>query len=333
MKKIIYIGNNLTSENPTTLKKLVGIIEELGWKVEIYSNKKNKMSRLIDMCIGVIKNKGAYLVLIDTYSTLNFYYAVIISQLAKILGLNYIPILHGGNLPMRLNNSSYLSSLIFKKAKINISPSNYLYTVFKNKGFNVQVIPNAINIEDYPLKERSILKPRILWVRSFNKIYNPQMALKVLVLLKREFPSVKLCMIGPDIDGTLVDVRSLAKELDIEKSVEFTGKLTKLEWIKKSEDYDIFINTTTIDNTPVSVIEAMALGLPIVSTKVGGIPYLIKHKKNGILVKNGDSEEMASEISRLIKSDATVLIRNARHTVEEFDDFKVKKKWLNVLNS
>jgi glycosyltransferase involved in cell wall biosynthesis len=332
-KRLVYIGNNLISENPTTIKKLVLILEELGWKVDMYSNKKNKVFRLIEMCFGILKNRRAYIVLIDTYSTLNFYYAIIISQLARIIGLDYIPILHGGNLPMRLNNNSYLSNLLFKNAKINISPSNYLYTVFKNKGFKVQVIPNAINIEDYPLKERSSLKPRLLWVRAFNKIYNPQMAIKVLALLKREFPSAILCMVGPDNDGSLVDVRNLAKELDIEESVEFTGKLTKQEWIKKSKSYDIFIYTTTIDNTPVSVIEAMALGLPIVSTKVGGIPYLIEHEKSGILVNNNDSEAMASEISRLIKSDSSVLIKNAREIAEGFDDSKVKAQWFKVLGT
>ena len=65
----------------------------------------------------------------------------------------------------------------------------------------------------------------------------------------------------------------------------FTGKLSKQEWRDLSKDYNVFINTTNFDNTPVSVIEAMALGIPVVSTNVGGLPFLITDKVDGVLVE------------------------------------------------
>ena len=82
-----------------------------------------------------------------------------------------------------------------------------------------------------------------------------------------------LAMIGPDVDGSLTKVKDLARKKNLD--VNFTGKLSKPEWINYSKDFNVFINTTNFDNTPVSVIEAMALGLPVVSTNVGGMPFLI----------------------------------------------------------
>ena len=111
------------------------------------------------------------------------------------------------------------------------------------------------------------------------------MAIEVLKELKNTYPNAALCMVGPDKDGTQADVQQLIKRYQLHDSVEITGVLSKEDWHKKSEDFDIFINTTNVDNTPVSVIEAMALGLPVVSTNAGGLPYLINNGKDGILIE------------------------------------------------
>jgi len=79
-------------------------------------------------------------------------------------------------------------------------------------------------------------------------------------------------MVGPDKDSSLGEAKDLAKQLGVAESVTFTGVLPKAQWHQLSEKFDIFINTTNIDNMPVSIIEAMALGLPIVSTNAGGLP-------------------------------------------------------------
>ena len=334
MKKLVYIGNNLDLKNPTTMVLLSALLEEIGFEVSIYSNKKNKLIRLLAMCFGVFKHRKANCLLIDTYSTSNFYYAVLTSQLARFFNLNYIPVLHGGNLPKRLNNSPFLSNLLFKYSKVNIAPSNYLLEKFQQEGFQTQFISNAIVIKNYPFKLRTALAPKILWVRAFDTIYNPIMALKVLVVLKKTHPEASLCMVGPDKDGSLMNVKKLAKELGIQNAVEFTGLLDKKDWIKKSETFDVFINTTTVDNTPVSVLEAMALGLPVVSTNVGGIPYLINNEVTGVLVENNKELAMANAIVKLIESpiETKIMTKNARTLVEGFDVAIVKQQWYKLLS-
>jgi glycosyltransferase involved in cell wall biosynthesis len=139
-------------------------------------------------------------------------------------------------------------------------------------------------------------------------------------------------MVGPDSDGTLQEVKQLAKTLNV--AVTFTGKLPKEEWISLSEKYTVFINTTNFDNMPVSVIEAMALGLPVVSTNVGGMPFLMENNKEGILVEKGNIADFVSAIKEVVNHPikTKTMVFNARKKVESYDWQHVKHQWLKILN-
>ena len=267
-----------------------------GFEVLAVSDKKNKAQRMWEMLQIVWKHrKTTSLVLIDTYSTLNFYYAYTVAKLCRSLNIPYIPILHGGNLPLRLENSSGKSKKLFLGAKVNVAPSHYLMEAFKKRGFtNLIHIPNTLQLENYPFLLRKNIQPKLLWVRSFSEIYNPLLALDILTLLRSKGYNATLTMVGPAKDTTFEQCTIRAKKEKL--PVIFTGMLTKEAWISLSEAHDIFINTTNFDNTPVSVMEAMALGLPVISTNVGGLPYLIDHKKDGFLVAPNNIEVFTDAI-------------------------------------
>ncbi|APS38819.1 Glycosyltransferase involved in cell wall bisynthesis [Salegentibacter agarivorans] len=335
MKKLLYIGNELEDRGgaPTFIDKLSPLLKNEGFEVKTSSSHKNQVLRLSEMLTSIIKNKTwVDYVLIDTYSTRNFWYAVLAAQLCRNLQLDYILLLHGGELPMRLKKNPQLSTSLFKNAKQNIAPSRYLFDIFHKAGFtNLKYIPNSIFLKDYPFKPRKVLKPKLLWVRAFAEIYNPILALQVLEKLLKEFPEAELCMVGPEKDDSYKECVNYAKKNKL--PVKFTGKLSKSEWIALSEGYDIFLNTTNVDNTPVSLIEAMALGFPIISTNVGGIPYLLQDKKTGLLVPPDDKESMLSAIKELLINQdlAEKISRNARQQAEKFDWEIVKKDWKEVL--
>ncbi len=336
MKRILYIGNHLSEKTKynSTLDTLSKLLISEGFDVKISSSKQNKLFRLFDMCFSLFKNRSNIdIVLIDTFSTKNFYYAYIISQLSRLFRVPYIPILHGGNLPNRLVKSPKMSNQLFSNSKINVSPSNYLKIAFEALNYKVQLIPNTLEISTYKFKERKEFKPNLLWVRAFDRTYNPMMAIKVLTKLKEKYPNAKLCMIGPKKDETLSETLKLIEKYSLNDSVEITGVLTKEEWHLKSEDYDVFINTTNFDNMPVSVIEAMALGLPVVSTNVGGLPYLIEHNDTGVLVDANNAQQMADSIIDFITSqkNASVITKRARLKVEKYDWNVVKKSWMDIL--
>ncbi len=335
MNSLLYIGNKLSDHGytSTSIETLGSFLEAEGFTVYYASSKKNKFFRMLEMIWMTFKyaQKVDY-VLIDTYSTKNFWYAFIISQLCRVLGVKYIPKLHGGALPSRIERTKFFSKLIFKNAFVNIAPSYYLYEAFKANGYtNLKYIPNTIELQLYPQSDKTFDVPKILWVRSFAKIYNPLMAVKVFINLKKVYPEAKLCMIGPKKDDSYEKTIRFAKKNNVE--VTFTGKLSKEEWIAVSKDYNVFINTTHFDNTPISVIEAMALGLPVVSTNVGGIPYLLEHGSNALLVEDNQTEAMTVQIKRLFAEPklAENISRKAKETIQDFDWEIVKKQWMDLL--
>ncbi len=286
------------------------------------------------MVFTTIRNRSNIdLVLIDTYSTQNFHYAVVIATLCRLFKLPYIPILHGGNLPNRLKHSKGLSEKLFGKAFTNVAPSKFMMQQFKDAGFhNITYIPNTIEISNYPFQLRNSVTPKLLWVRSFSEIYNPQLALKIVDVLKKKGMDVSLCMVGPDKDGSLDHCKKIVSQLNL--PVTFPGLLQKKEWIELSKDYNIFINTTNFDNMPVSVMEAMALGMPVVSTNVGGMPFLIENEFDGILVPPNNPEAFVIAIEDLCENNlkAQNLANNARLKMEGFDWEKIKQSWNKLLD-
>jgi glycosyltransferase involved in cell wall biosynthesis len=335
MRNILYIGNNLKTKtsNISSIQLLGGLLESEGFTVYYASSKRYKLVRLCDMVFSFLRYQHQVdYVVIDTYSTRNFYYALIISQLCRLFGKRYIPSLNGGNLPARLDKHPFMSTLIFKHAHVCVSPSDYLKQSFATFGYhNVKYVPNTLEFKHYKFDTKDFKTIKLLWVRSFSKIYNPLLAVAVLKNLIDKGYAAELCMVGPDADGSLKTVKTYAAQLDV--AVRFTGKLTKRKWIAIAKDYTVFINTTNFDNTPVSVIEAMALGLPVISTNVGGMPYLIDHEIDGLLVAPNNVEAMVAAILKLYDSPdfAHTLALNARLKVEQFDWEIVKRKWIDIL--
>lgn len=333
-KKILYLGNKLSKHgiNKTTVETLGENLTKSGFDVVSYSSKKNSFLRILDMLFGILKHRNSDYILIDTYSTSAFWFAFFGSQLARILHIKYIPILHGGDLPNRLASNPKLCKMIFSTSFTNVSPSEYLKFHFEKFGVsNVICIPNSINLSDYTFKERHNFTPNLLWVRAFAEIYNPKMAVDVLQLLQKKYPSATLTMVGPDKDGSLEITKNYANQLNLK--VTFTGKLSKTEWTDLAKTQDIFINTTHFDNTPVSVLEAMALGLPVVSTNVGGLPFLISHLRNGYLVNDNTTSEMVEQIENIINfpSQTIEIISNAKSMISKMDWEVVENQWTKLL--
>jgi len=331
---LLYVGNKLTGQGktPTSADIMPQRFEEF-MEVQSTSDKKNIFYRMIDMVITLISNANKIeIILIDAYSTKNFYYLFIISFFAKLFKIPYIPILRGGDLNKRLVNNRILSNYIFSSAAINVAPSNFLFELFKEYDFKVEYVPNTIDIKLYPQKVISDVKMNILFVRAFAKLYNPQLAIHVLKELQKTHPAAKLCMVGPDKDGSLATCKELVIKLDLINDVTFTGKLLKEEWIALADGYDIFINPTNFDNMPVSVMEAMALGMLVVSTNVGGLSFLVDDHVNGLLVEKENIIKMTEAILELEdKNLVKCLSVNARKKAQALDWNVIKDDWKLII--
>lgn len=339
MKKILYLGNQLSKHGftPTSVETLGERLRE-DFDITQASSIKNQVLRLVHMWWIVINCRNYDYLLIDTYSSSAFTYAWTSARLAQFFKLKYIPILHGGDLPKRAKNSPDLIDRYIKNAHIVVSPSGYLKTDMEKEAIgNHIIIPNFIDIKNYPFEAKVPSKEtgiNLFWLRSFHEIYNPYLAIRLLkALAEKGFEKLSLCMVGPDKDGSMEKVKVFAEEQGVAQYLKMTGRLNKTEWIALSRKYNVFINTTNIDNTPVSVMEAMALGFPVITTKVGGIPYLFEDGKEGIMIEPKNEEEFVLAIidieSNPIK--AKTLSENARKKAESWDWSKVKLNWLEIL--
>jgi len=196
------------------------------------------------------------------------------------------------------------------------------------------IIPNAIDLQRYSCRTRPPIAPRFVWLRAFNAIYNPTLSIKSILSLTEDFPDLLLYMLGPDRqDGSLQEVKALLAESGARDHVQLIGAVPREEvpvWLDRA---DILLNTPNIDNTPVSVIEAMAAGLCIVSTNVGGIPYLLPDEQTALLVPPDDPQAMTDAITRLLTDPdlALRLSQNARRKAEELDWSVVMPEWERVL--
>ena len=336
MKSILYVGNKLSHYGftPGVIETIGPLLEKEGYSVHYAGTYKNQLLRMVEILwkTTTIGRRVDY-ILIDTYSTSAFWYAYLTSRVAKLAGTKYIPILHGGDLPKRLTRSIRASNILFNNSCANVAVSGYLQHEFEKQGYKTVIIPNSIDINKYPFRLRAQPKPRLLWVRSFHRQYNPNLAADVLVELLNSYHDAELCMVGPDKDGSMIEFRDYVRGKGIENYVRITGRLSKEEWISLSQDYDFFINTTYVDNTPISVIEALALGMCVISTDPGGIPYLLNDGIDSCLVRPGDSRAMADKINMLINNThlAKSISEKARQKAQAFDWEQVREKWIELL--
>ena len=333
---ILYVGNKLSQHGftPGVIETLGRQLELCGYKVYYAGTKLNPGLRLLEMIFKTISlNRKVKYVLIDTYSSSAFWYAFLVGAFCKFVNTKYITILHGGDLPARLKRSKWACDKLFKYSHANVAVSEYLKQWFEKAGYQTIIIPNNIELSKYPFKIRLNPQPKLLWVRSFHRQYNPTMAADVLAIILKTYTNARLCMVGPNKDGSLEEFNEYVKKQGLLSFITTTGRLSKEEWIELSKEFDFFLNTTNFDNTPISVIEAMALGMCVISTDPGGIPFLLQNRQNAYLVKPNDSNRMAEQIDLLIKQPeyARAISTEARATAEKFAWGQIKSLWQSLL--
>jgi len=311
-----------------------GLIERLGarrWAMQVASSEPARISFLFDMLAALVGRRRDYsIACISVFSGPAFIWAEAATVLLRLLGKPYIAVLRGGNLPSFAERWPGRVRSLLSAAALVAAPSRYLQISMCPYRSDIRLLPNAIDLPSYTFRVRANPSPRLIWLRAFQATYNPDLALSVLARLLPECQEASLVMVGPDKgDGSLQAFRGRARELRLESHVEYAGLVRKPDvpaWLDRG---DIFINTTNVDNTPVSVIEAMACGLCIVSTNVGGVPYLLEHEVDALLVPPNDAEAMAVAVRRILSEPglAEKLSRNARMKAECFDWQVVLPQW------
>lgn len=300
-----------------------------GYVVTSASSKINPILRLIDIVWSLsLSLPKTDVLIVEVYSGLAFFIAETATLLAKLFGVPAVLVLHGGNLPDLAAKHPRWVRRVLRRAAVLVAPSKYLAEEMTTFGCDIRVVPNVIDVESYPFRIRRKLSPKIIWMRSFHPIYNPQMAIDAFAIVKREVPDATLVMAGVD-KGLEANIKRSAIKTGIFDSVRFPGFLDETAKRKEFSGADIYINTNRIDNMPISVVEACAMGVPVVATNVGGLSHLISHRTNGLLVKDDDPNEMASAILSLLNDPtlAQSISDSGRRLAERSDWIAVRECW------
>lgn len=272
---------------------------------------------------------------VDVFSGPAFRWAESVTWLLARMGKPVVLVLRGGNLPEFGRRRSGRVGRLLRRAAIVVSPSEYLRRALGDHRGDIRVIPNAIELSQHHARERTAPAPRLVWVRAFHEIYNPVMAIEALSAVRRAGVDARLVMAGPDKgDGSLERAKAAAVALSLEPHVTFEGRVPKDKIPSLLSGGDIFLNTANIDNAPVTVIEALASGLCVVSTDVGGMPDLLRSGTDALLVPRGDSTAMGQAVLRLLSEPglAARLSREGRQTAAAFDWTHVIDAWEQTLH-
>jgi glycosyltransferase involved in cell wall biosynthesis len=213
-----------------------------------------------------------------------------------------------------------------------VVPSEYLVKVFAKFGFEAVAIFNVIDLDRFEFRQRTALRPVFLSNRNLEVHYGVDDLLRTFANIQREIPGAVLTVVG---DGSQRNaLENLATALHLENTT-FTGRVEHDEINRHYSATDIYLNASKIDNQPLSILEAFACGLPVVTTDAGGIPDIVTDEITGFLVPVGDYESLAVRALKLLTHQeiAQTMIDRARAECTRYTWSVVCPQWLDLYHS
>ncbi|NYE60109.1 phenylacetate-CoA ligase [Duganella sp. 1224] len=222
--------------------------------------------------------------------------------IGRLRGTGVVVNYRGGEAPAFLARSALLVCFSLRRAHAVIVPSAYLARVFGAYGISVQIVPNIVNLARFRPAERTAGQARILVTRHLEALYDHATALRAFTLVRQCLPhaSLTICGEGPELER----LRQLTADLRQQHAVRFAGKIDNASMPAYYQRADLALNPSLADNSPNSVLEAWASGVPVVSTAVGGVPDLIRADVDGLLAPPGDAHGMASAMLAVLEDHA-----------------------------
>ncbi|SDM84554.1 Glycosyltransferase involved in cell wall bisynthesis [Geoalkalibacter ferrihydriticus] len=235
----------------------------------------------------------------------NFYFWVTFPALLLIYARRKPVVLsaRGGDAARFFRRYGKLVGPVLRRVDKITTPSGFLRDVFRDAfALEAQVIPNIADLDQFEFRRRDQFRPRLLVTRNLEQIYGIDTVLRAFALVREQHPDATLVIAG---GGSLrAELEQLAAELKVDDAVTFHGPVSHAQIQRLYGEYDIYVNASRIDNLPGSLLEAFASGLPVVSTRAGGIPYMVEDGVTGMLVAVDDHQALAEQVLRIIDDPA-----------------------------
>jgi glycosyltransferase involved in cell wall biosynthesis len=331
--RLLLVATFLSAEGGSraVMEELATRLKIRGWPLVTTSRRIGGLARGWDMLTTAILRRTSYdVAVVDLFSGRAFLWGEAVGWTAYALGKPVVFTLRGGDLPGYAARARRRVRALLRRAAAVTVPSRYLFDAMREFRDDLELLENPLDLSLYAFRVRRPATPKLVWLRAFHHIYNPALAPRVVQRLVDEFPDISLVMVGRDKhDGSFEETRRIAAKLGVADRIRLPGGVPKKDvasWLNKG---DIFLNTTNIDNAPVSVLEAMACGLCVVSTSAGGMAHLVEDEREALLVQPDDPDAMADAVRRVITEPdlAERLSRSGRERVARCDWSILLPRW------
>jgi glycosyltransferase involved in cell wall biosynthesis len=253
--------------------------------------------------------------------------------IAKLRGIPVVVNYRGGNANEFFSRSFRFVKPTLQAADEVVVPSGFLDHVFGRFGVRVKVIPNIIDIGRFVRRQAlaaSGVEPHVIVTRNLEAIYDVATAIRAVAILKLVYPRIRMTIAGEGPERERLE--DLVHTLALDAHVTFTGRLDNLGIESLYQQADVFINPSLVDNMPISILEALASEVPVVSTRVGGVPFMVQDGKHALLVPPGDPQAMANAVCELLQDPSRTreLTRAGRDCAEQYAWANVRPQWLGT---
>ncbi len=252
--------------------------------------------------------------------------------IAKLFKKPVVVNYHGGEAEAFFDKSINVVRPTMKTCAKIIVPTKFLEKVFAKYNIDTQIVPNTIDLSVFNPKQTALDddKLNILIARNLELIYDNETAIRAFHLVHENYPCARLTIAGTGPERN--NLEQLVNQLNLSTAVEFVGRVDRHTMAELFKQSHVMINPSTADNMPISILESLASGVPVVTTNVGGIPYLVENETTALMVDARDYEAISAAISRLVQDPSlrAKLINNGIQLVKNYAWSSVKGQWQTV---
>jgi glycosyltransferase involved in cell wall biosynthesis len=229
-------------------------------------------------------------------------FAVPAIWMAWLRGVPVVVNYRGGEADKFLSRSQGLVRFSMRRVAWLIVPSAFLQEVFERYGMSAAIVPNIIDLTRFhPRAARCNDSAHLVVARNLEPLYDNATAVRAFEIVLSQYPSAQLTIAGSGPHAN--DLKQLVEELGLAHVVRFAGRLDRDAMAALYRSADIMLNPSLADNMPNSVLEALASGVPVVTTNVGGVPYIVQDGVTALLVPPADPQAMAAASLKILQSD------------------------------
>lgn len=333
MKRILLICNynHCKGGIANQVKTLQTNLEHEGYNVKLLSTSGSIIKRIYKIIELSIIIRKYDVIHAHGCSHWGFFPIVIGTFLAKLAKIKLVVTYHGGDANNFFSKYPKFIRFVLNKADTVITLSEFLKSIFDSFHIKSVVIPNTIIEQNNFFVEKEIISPNFLSIRSLTPIYNIQCIIKAFAILLNDIPNAQLSIIGDGCERAKLENYVLQNKIN---NITFVGFVPHERINYYLRDSDVFLSSPVIDNMPLSILESFQAGVLVISSNVGGVPYIVENEYNGYLFESNNHEQLAELMILAIKNQEKSLkmIHNAHFDFQKYTWENIKPLITEIYN-